>query len=256
MLSSPSAQFFEYESLSAVLFIVGPDAKTLFLSTQRPQLHKKVPGTSHFGDITLHPSGVAKSSTSFGWGKGGNVTSAGWKVTLCDPIWYVSSRSGDGRPDNTSPSCSLCVLANEPPLYVRQKRLSMQYSLKLSSTTQNPAYCGVFNGKFKSAFDRKPNQIPPLGIRVEPDLHAIGFKQKDIVESSISVTPSWLLDHPRVNRDLRCFHKEDIPPEIYRSRFHEICSHYDGSHRLYMDGSKVGDQVASAAVTRLSLIHI
>ena len=46
----------------------------------------------------MHPSGVAKSSTSFVWGKGGNVTSAGWQVTLCDPIWYVSSRSGDGRP--------------------------------------------------------------------------------------------------------------------------------------------------------------
>ena len=29
-----------------------------------------------------------------GWGKGGNVISAGWQVTLCDPIWHVSSRSG------------------------------------------------------------------------------------------------------------------------------------------------------------------
>ena len=29
-----------------------------------------------------------------GWGKGGNVTSAVWDVTLCDPIWHVSSRSG------------------------------------------------------------------------------------------------------------------------------------------------------------------
>ena len=29
-----------------------------------------------------------------GWGKGGNVTSARWQVTLCDPIWHVSSRSG------------------------------------------------------------------------------------------------------------------------------------------------------------------
>ena len=28
---------------------------------------------------------------------GVNVTSAGWQVTLCDPIWHVSSRSGDGR---------------------------------------------------------------------------------------------------------------------------------------------------------------
>ena len=24
-----------------------------------------------------------------------NVTSAGWQVTLCDPIWHVSSRSGE-----------------------------------------------------------------------------------------------------------------------------------------------------------------
>jgi len=35
----------------------------------------------------LHPFGVAKSSTSFGWGKGGKVTSTGCHVTLCDPIW-------------------------------------------------------------------------------------------------------------------------------------------------------------------------
>ena len=42
----------------------------------------------------LHPSGVTKSSTSFGWGKGGKVTSAGWQVTLCDLIWHVISRSG------------------------------------------------------------------------------------------------------------------------------------------------------------------
>jgi len=28
----------------------------------------------------LHPSGVAKSSTSFSWGKSGKVTAAGWQV--------------------------------------------------------------------------------------------------------------------------------------------------------------------------------
>ena len=39
---------------------------------------------------------INKSSTSFGWGKGWNVTSAGWQVTLCDPIdlWHVSAISG------------------------------------------------------------------------------------------------------------------------------------------------------------------
>ena len=42
----------------------------------------------------VHPSGVTKSSTSFGWGKGGKVTAAGWQVTLCGPKWHVISRSG------------------------------------------------------------------------------------------------------------------------------------------------------------------
>ena len=28
-------------------------------------------------------------------GKGANVTSAGWQVILCDPIWRASSRSGE-----------------------------------------------------------------------------------------------------------------------------------------------------------------
>jgi len=28
------------------------------------------------------------------WVEGLNVTSAGWQVTLCNPMWHVSSRSG------------------------------------------------------------------------------------------------------------------------------------------------------------------
>jgi len=32
-----------------------------------------------------------------GWINGGNVTSAGWQVTLCDPIWCISSRSSDSE---------------------------------------------------------------------------------------------------------------------------------------------------------------
>jgi len=32
---------------------------------------------------------------SIGWGKGGNVTSTGWQVTLCDPIWHATSHSSE-----------------------------------------------------------------------------------------------------------------------------------------------------------------
>jgi len=34
----------------------------------------------------LHPSGITKSSASFGGGKDGNVAFAKWQVTLCDPV--------------------------------------------------------------------------------------------------------------------------------------------------------------------------
>ena len=47
--------------------------------------------------LQLHLSGIAKSSTSFGWGEGWNVTSAGWQVTRCYPIWHVRSRSGEAK---------------------------------------------------------------------------------------------------------------------------------------------------------------
>ena len=33
-------------------------------------------------NLALHPSRVAKSSTIFGWGKGGKVTASGWQVTV------------------------------------------------------------------------------------------------------------------------------------------------------------------------------
>jgi len=77
----------------------------------------------------------------------------------------------------TSPSPSLCVLANEPPLYIRRRKLSIQYCLKLSLSRQNPTHNTVFNCKFKDLFERKPNQIPPLSIRVQPDLRAVGFEK-------------------------------------------------------------------------------
>ena len=45
----------------------------------------------------LQPHGGAKLSTRLKhcWGKGGNVTSAGWQVTPCNLIWHVSSRSSE-----------------------------------------------------------------------------------------------------------------------------------------------------------------
>ena len=43
----------------------------------------------------IPPGSLNRVPSLIGWGKVGNVTSAGWQVTLCDPIWHVTSRSGE-----------------------------------------------------------------------------------------------------------------------------------------------------------------
>jgi len=83
--------------------------------------------------------------------------------------------------------------------YFRRKKLSLQYCLKLSSNYNNPAYATVFNSKFHSVFERKPTQLPPLAIRVSGDLQTVGFKKSNVITSSISTTPPWLLTRPAVN---------------------------------------------------------
>ena len=64
-----------------------------------------------------------------------------------------------------------------------EKKLSLQYCLKLSSNYNNPAYATVFNSKFHSVFERKPTQLPPLAMRVSGDLQAVGFKKSDVIKA-------------------------------------------------------------------------
>ena len=143
-------------------------------------------------------------------------------LRILDPVQNCALRLCLGAYQTSS--SSLCVLANEPPLYLRRKKRSMKYCLKLSATSQNPAYSAVFTGKFKSFFNNKPYQIPTLGIRVQPDLQAICFKQKNTLQCSIPETPPWLLSHPCVNFDLHHFYKDDTAPDIFLSMFYEICT--------------------------------
>ena len=49
----------------------------------------------------------------------------------------------------TSPATSLCVAANEPPLELRQTKLSLQYILKLGSNQQNPTHTQFRQSKEK-----------------------------------------------------------------------------------------------------------
>ena len=94
-------------------------------------------------------------------------------------------------------------------------------------------------------FKRKPRQIPPLSIRVSRDLKEdVGFQKRYVLSSKIVSIPLWLLMRPVVFFfPSWCWQSwYNIPAEIHKYRFYELCDQYAGYCRIYTDGSKVGDR--------------
>ena len=112
---------------------------------------------------------------------------------MLDPIQNHALRLCLGA-YRTSPASSLCVEANEPPLYFRRKKLSLQYCLKLSCNYNNPAYAAFLMLISTLYLKKKPTQLPPLAVRVSGDLQAVGFKKSDVklITSSILYQPHHL----------------------------------------------------------------
>jgi len=146
----------------------------------------------------------------------------------------------------TSPSSSLSVLAKEPPLYVRRK-ISILYSLKLSSHLQNPSYNTVFNSKFKVSFEQKLHQIPHVDIRIQPDLHAVGFLRRNVLKCSIPATPPYVFKRLHI----------DYSISLSKTTPHQISIEINSLSsviitmiffRLYTDGCRLRNQVAAAVV--------
>jgi len=90
-----------------------------------------------------------------------NVTSAGWQATLCDPIWYVSSCSGDAYWELLySVSLSVCLFVclsvclsttlNSLPIDHCRRRLIKRLNLGLSNQRYPIAERLIFSGAKRS----------------------------------------------------------------------------------------------------------
>ena len=111
---------------------------------------------------------------------------------MLDPIQNQGLRIAMGA-YRTSPAESLWAEANEPPLELRRKKLSLQYALKLSLTPDNPAYDAVFRTPrpIKTAVAKNENLIKPFGLRVREDFAEMSWKEEDTEDFFFSPTPPW-----------------------------------------------------------------
>ena len=156
----------------------------------------------------------------------------------------------------TSPVESLYVEANEPPLSIRRTKLSLQYTIKLNSNPSNPAFDCVFSPPYEAKFLKKPNAIPPFGIRIKPHLSKANIDLSLISDYKLPRDSPWLLDKPVVDLSLSTFKKSETSPLVFQEEFALLKDKYSKYTAIYTDGSRSDSGVTAAAVTSSETLSV
>ena len=70
--------------------------------------------------------------------------------------------------------------ADEPSLYSRREKLSLQYALRLAANPSNPAHEVTFPPNYVNLYEQKPKGIKSFGIRILPLLESANIKPQNI----------------------------------------------------------------------------
>ena len=149
----------------------------------------------------------------------------------------------------TSPVESLYAESNEPSLYTRREKLSLQYTTKLAANPKNPAHNCAFNPKYERFYNNTPSAIKPLGLRILPLLEQANISIKNVQPFSLPSKEPWTQNPPRVILDLHKNKKSEVDSHIFKTEFLEIKSAYIHYMSIYTDGSKQDEKVACAVIS-------
>ena len=89
----------------------------------------------------------------------------------------------------TSPTQCLYIEANKTPLTLRWEKLSLQYTLKLQSSPNNPTHQKTINSQFNHFHSSKPLVIPPFGLCIKEAMQHINQNTNNISPLTISNLP-------------------------------------------------------------------
>ena len=97
-----------------------------------------------------------------------------------DTIYHQGLRLAVGAFRTSPVEKSLYAESNEPSLYIRREKLSLQYVTKLAANPRNSVYDCVFNPKYERFYYTKPTAIKPLGLRIQPLLEEANINIKNV----------------------------------------------------------------------------
>ena len=149
----------------------------------------------------------------------------------------------------TSPVSSLNVEADEPSLWLRREKLSLQYVIRLAANSSNPAFEVTFPPQFQEYYERKPKAIKSFGLRIAPLLESTNINIKNIQKHCFSDIPSLCITKPNILFDLHNSKKSLSDSHLMKQNFQELQSRLSDYQHIYTDGSKVEDKVGCAYIS-------
>ena len=92
--------------------------------------------------------------------------------------------------------------ADEPSLYSRREKLSLQYAIRLAANPSNPAHEVTFPPNYVNLYEQKSKAIKSFGIRISPLLESANIKPQNIEKHFTSNIPAWCMKPPEILFDL------------------------------------------------------
>ena len=167
---------------------------------------------------------------------------------MLDPIHNQGLRLALGA-FRTSPVASLYVEADEPSLYSRREKLSLQYAIRLAANPSNPAHEVTFPPNYADLYEQKPKAIKSFGIRISPLLESANIKPQNIEKHFTPNIPAWCMKPPEILFDLHSGKKSESNPHILKDDFRKMQSRYKNYQQIYTDGSKEDSKVGCAVIS-------
>ena len=169
-------------------------------------------------------------------------------LQMLDPIHNQGLRLALGA-FRTSPVASLYVEADEPSLYSRREKLSLQYAMRLAANPSNPAHEVTFPSNYVNLYEQKPKAIKSFGIRISPLLESANIKPQNIEKHFTPNIPAWCMKPPKILFDLHSGKKSESNPHILKDDFRKMQSRYKNYQQIYTDGSKEDSKVGCAVIS-------
>ena len=113
----------------------------------------------------------------------------------------------------------LYVEADEPSLYSRREKLSLQYAIRLAAYPSNLAHEVTFPPNYVDLYEQKPKAIKSFGIRISPLLQSANIKPQNIEKLFTPNIPAWCMKPSEILFYLHSGKKSESNPHILKDDF-------------------------------------